>query len=291
MIWDGSKYYLFATGGRLNFRSSTNLTQWANAGTVLATVPTWATAVIPALTGMWAPDISYFNGKFHVYYAGSTFGSNTSVIGLSTNVALDSTKPGYAWVDEGLIVQTKSTDNFNAIDPNVAFDATGVPWLSFGSFWSGIKLRKLDFATGKPATDDPMLYSIASRTGVANGAIEAASIISHNGFYYLFVSFDLCCKGLTSTYRTMAGRATAITGPYTDSTGKAMMQSGGDQLIATTGRYIGPGGGTAWKDGDNYLYAYHYYDGMTANGASKLLVRPITFTADNWITIGDPLFP
>ncbi len=287
MIWDGSKYYLFATGGTLSVRSSTNLTQWANAGRIYTAVPSWATAIISGLTGLWAPDVSYFNGLFHVYWAGSTFGSNTSVIGLATNTTLDSTKAGFAWVDQGMVIQSRSSDNFNAIDPNVAFDATGAPWLAFGSFWSGIKLRKLDPATGMLATDDTTQYSIAGRNG---GAIEAASIISHNGFYYLFVSFDLCCKGVSSTYRTMAGRATAITGPYADSTGKAMTNSGGDQLIATEGRYIGPGGGTAWKDGDNYLYVYHYYDGQ-ANGASKLAIRPITFSATDWIVLGDPIFP
>ena len=288
MIWDGSNYYLFATGGSLSVRRSADLMQWANAGRVYAAIPAWATAIIgTGLTALWAPDISYFNGLFHVYWAGSTFGSNTSVIGLATNLALDSTKAGFAWVDQGMVTQSRSSDDFNAIDPNVSFDGTGAPWLAFGSFWSGIKLHKLDPATGMLSTQDPTLYSIAGRNG---GAIEAASIISHNGFFYLFVSFDLCCKGVNSTYRTMAGRATAITGPYADSTGKAMMQSGGDQLIATNGRYIGPGGGTAWKDGDNYLYAYHYYDGM-ANGASKLLIRPITFSADDWIVMGDPIFP
>jgi len=290
MIWDGSNYYLFATGGSLNMRTSADLMRWTAAGKVYPAIPSWAVAIIGSgLTSMWAPDISYFNGLFHVYWAGSTFGSNTSVIGLATNMALDSTKPGFGWVDQGMILQSKSgTDNFNAIDPNVAFDQDGAPWLAYGSFWSGIKLQKLDPATGKLSTTDPTQYSIASRNG---GAIEAASIISHNGFFYLFVSFDACCKGLNSTYRTMAGRATAITGPYAVSTGKAMMQSGGDQLIATQGRYIGPGGGTAWKDGDNYLYVYHYYDGMTANGASKLLIRPIGFSADDWIVLGDPIFP
>jgi arabinan endo-1,5-alpha-L-arabinosidase len=287
MIWDGTRYYMLATGGTLNIRSSTNLTQWTNAGRVLAAAPAWATAAVPGLNGMWAPDVTYFNGTFHVYYAGSTFGSNTSVIGHATNTTLDSTRPGYAWIEDGLVVQTRGTDNYNAIDPNVAFDAAGVPWLSFGSFWSGIKLRKLDLATGKPAPDDPMLYSIASRNG---GAIEAPSIISHGGYYYLFVSFDRCCQGVNSTYRTMVGRAAAITGPYVDSAGVAMMQSGGDEIVATSGRYIGPGGGTAWKNGDNYLYVFHYYDGQ-ANGASKLQIRPINFTADNWVTLGDPLFP
>jgi arabinan endo-1,5-alpha-L-arabinosidase len=288
MIWDGSQYYLFATGGSLNIRSSTDLTDWASAGRVLPSAPSWITTAVPGVGSLWAPDVSYFNGRFHLYYAGSTSGSNLSVIGLATNTTLDPSKAGYAWIDEGLVVQSLRTDNYNAIDPNVAFDAAGAPWLSFGSFWSGIKLRKLDPGTGKPAVDDPTLYSIASRNG---GAIEAPSIISHGGYYYLFVSFDNCCAGLRSTYRTMVGRATTIVGPYLDSKGIDMMLAGGDQLLGTSGRYIGPGGGTAWRNGENYLYVYHYYDGMTANGTSKLQIRPVNFTADGWIALGEPLFP
>jgi arabinan endo-1,5-alpha-L-arabinosidase len=139
------------------------------------------------------------------------------------------------------------------------------------------------------ATDDTTLYSLAERPD--EGAIEAASIISHNGYFYLFVSFDLCCMGVDSTYRTMVGRSTgSITGPYADMSGTAMLAGGGTQLLATSGRYIGPGGGTAWKDGDTYLYVYHYYDGDD-DGVSKLQVRPITFDASDWITLGDPLFP
>ncbi len=284
MIWDGARYYLFATGGTLGVRSSADILTWSNAGNVFASVPAWITSALGSTPGdLWAPDISYFGGRFHVYYAGSSFGSNDSVIGLATSTSLASP----AWVDDGLVVQSKSSDDFNAIDPSVAFDPACTPWLAFGSFWSGIKLRQLDATTGKPSTDDTTLYAIASRNG---GAIEAASIVSHNGYYYLFVSFDACCKGTSSTYRTMVGRATSITGPYTDKAGKDMMQGAAEQLLASTGRYIGPGGGTAWRDGDNYLYVYHYYDG-DAGGASKLQVRPIQFDGADWIVLGDSLFP
>jgi arabinan endo-1,5-alpha-L-arabinosidase len=284
MIWDGQKYFLFATGGTLNVRSSTNILTWTNAGNIFTAIPAAITTALGSPPAdLWAPDISYFNGQFHVYYAGSTFGSNDSAIGLATTASLETPR----WTDDGVIVATKTTDNFNAIDPNVSFDQSCTPWLAFGSFWDGIKMRKLDPTTGNVATDDTTLYSLASRNG---GAIEAASIISHNGFYYLFVSFDLCCQGVNSTYRTMVGRAPAITGPYTNKAGTSMMQGAAEQLLVTSGRYIGPGGGTAWKNGNTYLYVYHYYDGQ-ANGASKLQVRPITFDATDWIVLGDPLFP
>jgi arabinan endo-1,5-alpha-L-arabinosidase len=284
MIWDGARYYLFGTGGTLAIRSSTDLLTWTNEGNVLPSVPAWITTALGSNPGsLWAPDISYFGGQFHVYYAGSTFGSNDSVIGLATSPSLASP----TWVDDQLVVESTSSDDFNAIDPNVSFDPGCTPWLAFGSFWSGIKLRKLDATTGKLATDDTTVYSLASRNG---GAIEAASIISHNGYYYLFVSFDACCKGTSSTYRTMVGRATSITGPYTDKAGTDMMQGAAEQLLASMGRYIGPGGGTAWKDGNTYLYVYHYYDGDDS-GNPKLQIRPIQFDSSDWITLGDSLFP
>jgi arabinan endo-1,5-alpha-L-arabinosidase len=138
-----------------------------------------------------------------------------------------------------------------------------------------------------PATDDTTLHAIASRNG---DAIEASSIIYHDGFFYLFVSFDACCQGVNSTYRTMVGRGSHITGPYTDKNGTDMMTGAAEQLLASEGRYIGPGGGTAFAHGPGYLYVYHYYDGDDG-GASKLQVRPITFDASDWPVLGDPLFP
>jgi arabinan endo-1,5-alpha-L-arabinosidase len=289
MTWDGTRYFLFGTGGTLDIRSSTNLTTWSNVGNIFTAVPAWVTTALGTNPGdLWAPDISYYNGVFHVYYVGSTFGTNSSVIGLATNTTLETSSSAYKWVDQGMVVQSVTSDNFNAIDPNLSFDQTCAPWLSFGSFWTGIKLRKIDPTTGMLATDDTTMYSLAEVPG--EGAIEASSIISHNGYFYLFVSFGKCCDGVDSTYMTMAGRSQSITGPYADSTGLAMLQGGGDQLVATSGRYIGPGGGTAWKDGDTYLYVYHYYDGDN-NGDSELQIRPINFSADDWVTLGDPLFP
>jgi arabinan endo-1,5-alpha-L-arabinosidase len=288
IIWDGARYSLFATGGNLGIRNSGNLLQWKDAGSVFSAVPAWVTTALGADPGgLWAPDISNFSGKYRVYYAGSTFGSNRSVIGLATNVTLDRASASYAWVDEGLVFESVSSNNYNAIDPNVSFDESGTPWLSFGSFWDGIKMRKLDASTGKLAASDTTLYSLASRGG---GAIEAPSIIARGGYYYLFVSFDACCKGASSTYRTMVGRATSITGPYVDKAGAQMMKGAAEELLKTSGRYIGPGGGTAYRDGALYFYVYHYYDGQDG-GNAKLAIRPISFSTDGWPTLDEPLFP
>ena len=56
-----------------------------------------------------------------------------------------------------------TSDNWNAIDPNIVIDDAGTPWMDFGSFWGGVKMIKIDAATGGRATDDTMVYNIADR--------------------------------------------------------------------------------------------------------------------------------
>src|SRR6185369_15576524 len=128
--------------------------------------------------GLWAPDISYFNGQYHLYYSVSTFGSNRSSIGLATNQTLDPGSDKYRWVDHGKIISSNTSDDWNAIDPNVVFDEQDQPWLAFGSFWSGIKLRKLDRATGQLSPTAQPLSTPAPRPRRTRspGATEAADI-------------------------------------------------------------------------------------------------------------------
>src|SRR6202034_3429270 len=173
-------------------------------------------------------------------------------------------------------------DAFNTIDPFWIDASEGRAWLAFGSFWSGIKLSELNPETGKLISADALPIAVASRHG---GAIEASSLLEHDGRFYLFVSFDQCCKGVASTYNIRVGRADRIEGPYRDKDGKAMLEGGGSLMLATTGRFIGPGGQEAVKTSKGDSLAYHYYDGDAA-GASKLQVSPLIWTADGWPQLG-----
>ena len=150
----------------------------------------------------------------------------------------------------------------------------------FGSYWTGIKLRELDPASGR--LKGTKQYDLASRGG---GAVEAATLVPHGGYYYLFVSFDRCCAGVDSTYRILVGRSKAITGPYTDREGVPMMQGGGSQVLATRGRYIGPGGQEVYMDGGQPRLVYHYYDGDD-NGVSHFQTARLGWDADGWPDLG-----
>ncbi|MBC7812271.1 MAG: arabinan endo-1,5-alpha-L-arabinosidase, partial [Burkholderiales bacterium] len=194
IIREGDIYYLFCTGTGITLRTSPDLIEWTLHGDVFPGVPEWALADIPAATNIWAPDISYFNDLYHLYYSVSTFGSNRSRIGLATTPTLDLDSPDHAWTDHGLVIASERSDDWNAIDPNLATDSDGNHWLAWGSFWGGIKMRRIDSQTGLLSTEDTELFSLASRPE-APRAIEAPVIISRDDYYYLFVSFDRCCAG------------------------------------------------------------------------------------------------
>src|SRR3982751_962128 len=197
IIKERDTYYVFCTGGTI--RSSKDLRHWTLSGRVFDKdrLPDWTRQEIPGSKGgYWAPDISFYKGTYRLYYAISTFGKNDSAIGLATNKTLDPDSPNYKWVDEGLVFRSHHDDDFNAIDPNLVTDKEGRQWLNFGSFWGGIKMRRIDPVTGKLSSEDKNLYSLASRPHAPHekvDPIEAPFIVQHGSFYYLFASFDFCC--------------------------------------------------------------------------------------------------
>ncbi len=282
-------YHVFCTSqmragkGLIHWRTSPDLATWTFKGAVMPAFPDWVMAAVPEARGAWAPDISFSAGQYRLYYAASTFGKNQSVIGLMTTPTLDTNDPAFGWKDEGLVVASRPGDDFNAIDPNAVVDSHSRQYLSFGSFWSGIKLIALDPATGKPS-DGAKPLAIAARP--KPGAVEAPFIVQRNGVYYLFASFDLCCKGVDSSYYTVVGRAKAATGPYVDRDGIAMLNGGGSVVLrAKDGdRWKGPGHCAVLEDEGRHLIVYHAYD--TDNGGKPALrIQVLQWTHDGWPVI------
>jgi arabinan endo-1,5-alpha-L-arabinosidase len=288
MIRQGDVYHVFSTGptgtdsGLIPWRTSTDLLHWTRRGAVFPSIPAWAHEAIPGAKGIWAPDISHFNDRFHLYYAVSTFGSNHSVIGLATNATLDPSSPDFAWRDEGLVLSSNTFDRYNAIDPSHVIDRDGGHWLCFGSFWTGIKMIRLDPATGKPARDRT-LEALAFRPQPPD-AIEAPFIIERDGYYYLFVSFDFCCRGVKSDYNIVAGRSKDILGPFLGPDGKAMTHGYGQQVLVGNDRFKGPGGASVLRDPDRDYLVYHAYDAQN-NGIPTLRISPIGWTPDGWPSV------
>ncbi|MBF8191471.1 family 43 glycosylhydrolase [Nonomuraea sp. K274] len=265
-------YLLAHTGDNIALKTSTDRTAWRNAGAVFPNGAPWTTSYTGGGANLWAPDISYRNGRYYLYYSASTFGSRNSAIFLATST----TGASGSWTNQGLIISTTSSSTYNAIDPNLVVDDQGRWWLSFGSFWTGIKLIQLDPATGKRLGTS--ISGIAQRTG-GSTAIEAPFVFKHGSYYYLWVSFDACCQGASSTYRVMVGRSTSVTGPYVDRNGVALTSGGGTQVLAGHGSVHGPGHQAVITDTDAEVLFYHYY---ADNGAALLGINLIGYDNAGW---------
>jgi len=267
-------YYLFGTHRGVLISSSPDRVHFTSAGQAFTAPPAWVSAYNPR-GDLWAPDVSRHHGRYLLYYTASRFGTQNSAIGLATS---RDASPG-SWSDRGVLIASQPGSPYNAIDPALAVDRSGKWWLSFGSFWNGINLIAIDPATGKQLAGDSAVHRLAHRP--ASPAIEGACIYPHGPWYYLFASFDRCCRGAASTYHIVVGRAANITGPYRDRCGVDMQIGGGTILLSSHGRYAGPGGQSVFHDtGGDYLI-YHYYD-AAQGGRPTLGINSIGWDAAGW---------
>ncbi len=281
----GEVYYVFGTGRGITNLESDDMKMWRFAGGCIGDVPTSIQTAEPdARLDFWAPDIIFYDGLWHIFYSVSRFGKNKSTIGHATNVTLDRRDPAYEWRDHDAIISSvPGRDDWNAIDPNVIIDDDGGPWLTFGSFWDGIKMVRL--TPDLMRVDESVEMISLSRRSRGNGSNEPASVeapfvFKHGDWYYLFVSFGMCCRGAESTYRVAVGRSAEVTGPYLDRDGVPMEEFGGTDILT--------GDGAKWQavghcavatfDEVDYLFAHAY---SVADGSSHLVILPVEWE-DEW---------
>lgn len=315
MIKEGDTYYLFNTGGGIGVKSSTDMKNWKELDPVFSETPSWVLKTIPKFRrSMWAPDIFKKDDTYYLYYSVSAFGRNTSAIGVATNRTLDPKSPDFKWVDQGKVIESvPGRDMWNAIDPNVIIDDEGTPWMTFGSFWMGMKLVKLnpdmksvvrdssqewftiaarersfyvderDAGDGaNPNLDYESLYTkeqLEANRSMENGAIEAPFLFKKGEYYYLFVSWDRCCRGVNSTYKILVGRSKNIRGPYLDKEGNKLSKGGGTLIAEGNDEWAAVGHQAAYTfDGKDYLI-FHAYD-LDDDGKPKLQIREMKWNND-----------
>ena len=275
-----NEYWVFYTGRGVPSYRSKDLVKWEPGPAVFKAAPEWIAKIVPENRNMqyWAPDIIKLGDRFLLYYSVSSFGKMTSAIGLATNPTLDPADPAYHWTDRGFVVRTQDGDGYNAIDPSVFNDSDGSLWLTFGSYWTGIKLIQLDSQTGKQMAPDSKPLAIAH-----NESIEASYLCRHDNFYYLFVNWGGCCAGPKSTYNIRIGRSKSVTGPYVDKAGVEMLHSGGSLFLATTnGPLIGPGhAGTLTAQGKDW-FTSDFEGDLRMDGKATLAIMPLRWNADGW---------
>ena len=185
-------------------------------------------------------------------------------------------------------------DMWNAIDANLIVDENNTPWLLFGSFLEGMKMVRLnpDFTS---VAQPEQWYTVARRprdfaasdSSAGNAVIEGPFVFKKDKYYYLFVSWDYCCRGEKSDYKVVIGRSEKVTGPYLDKAGVALSQNGGTLIVQGDGKeWYGAGHNSAYTfEGKDYII-YHGYDAKD-RGRSKLIIKEMKWDKDGWPVIED----
>ena len=265
-------YYNYNQVGRIRIKASPDLVNWAKAGIVLAPEkPSWIKQEIGA-DGVWAPHVWHYKDEYRVYYAGSSSGSQNSVIGLSVGKS-----PTGPFTDMGMVIRSYKGDDYNCIDPRV-YEENGDAYLVFGSYWKGIYMRKLDCETGKLDEGDPTLWHLAK----GNGEMEAASIIKKDGYYYLLVAMGTLRKN--ATYYLAVGRSESLFGPYVDKRGRPMLEGYTSRLTEWKDGVQGAAHGEIFLDDDGtyYFVSEFWKDRSEASPTVSLLITSLVWNDDGW---------
>ncbi len=287
------KYYVYATGRGIPFYSSPDGETWTREGQVFDKIPDDVHAAVPKNdgSGVWAPDIIRVGDQFYLYYAVSFWGSFQSAVAVLSNPVLDPKDPAYKWIDRGVVASSDGVEDLNAIDPGAILAPDGTLWLCYGSYHGTIDLVQLDPKTGQRISPRSPITIIANRS-------EGTDLIFHDGYYYLFVNHDSCCKQQNSEYNIRVGRSKAITGPYLDKHGDPLTKGAGSLFLAAHDHRIGPGHFGLVRDydaspdgseGGPERFSVHYEADMTRGGRSVLDIRPLLWSVDGWPVAGDNL--
>ncbi len=276
IVKEGDTYYVFTTGdGIWNFSSTDPEFQSYSVEDLVYTngsYESWIDSYVSGFGGtFWAPGIIYMNGKWHLYYSCSTFGSQYSTIGLTTTTSLANRN----WEDQGMVVYSINSDldySVNAIDAELFRDQNDSVWMLYGSYWDGIVMTNIDTTTGKPV-------DLTDLHHVANSSCEAAGMMYYDGYYYLFFTRGQCCNGINSSYRIYMGRSEQPTGPFYDKDGVACNNGGGSIFMHGDGQLLAPGHFGYLPEDD--IFSFHYYDGWSSL-YSRMGHGSISLDEDGW---------
>lgn len=116
--------------------------------------------------------------------------------------------------------------------------------------------------------------------------LEAPFVFKKDGFYYLFLSWDYCCRGENSTYKVVVGKSKEVFGPYLDADGKSLFQGGGTLVIEGNKSWAGVGHNSTYTFGGKDYLVFHAYD-SNDKGKPKLKIKEIRWE-NGWPKV-DPM--
>ncbi len=264
-------YYNFNQAGGIAIKRSSDLKNWRMVGSVYDPKPAWQSSY----GSIWAPGCYLVGDTLRCYYAVSTLGSQNSAIGMAYCA---NGNPASGWKDGGLVISSRSGDPYNCIDPNIFVEDDGTTYLIFGSYWTGIYMRKIDPATGLLDEKDPTLWHLAQ----GQGEMEAPYLIKKDGTYYLFVAMGNISKN--DTYHWAVGRSESLFGPYLDKKGNPMLEGNVFALTEYKNGVHRVGHAQCFLDDDGtyYMVSEYWRDRLDPTCKVSLHISTIVWNDQGW---------
>lgn len=303
IIKANNKYYIFGTHN--TNAVSSNLTSWNYLETninndyssIFSVGAKWASKGSSSYTlkdNLWAPDVIYntqmkkwcmymsVNGdKFYssialatadniegpYTYAGtivySGFTSSTEASETDYKTVMGTTTVDSRYLLDGV---WNSSYGPNAIDPCVIYDKDGNLWMSYGSWFGGIFMLKLNASTGlrdysytySTTTNSSDKYFGIKISGGYGTTGEGSYVVYDNvsGYYYLYESYcGLNATDSFSGYHIRLFRSKNITGPYVDVAGNSAICTSASDNKSSKGIK---------------LFGNYYFSSLRAVGTSEL---------------------
>ena len=285
---------------------------WQPGQCLFRSKPSWVAEESPENDGAyWAPELDLKDGVLTLIYSVAEWESATpnTCVGVARAVGNieDDFPIQLKFEDQGHALTCINGANYSeersAIDPSV--------------FWGfGSQQGRLYLVTGGGyiiGTElDPITYDQidgvwfdadgSDWSQLARGPIEEnqqhewveAPYVHPNpetGYYYLFVNWYACCRGVDSTYEIAVGRSRDPMGPYVDENGKDLLDGGGTVFLdageGDEAYIIGPGHTGFWRDDEgNDIFTFHYYDG-NREGNSWIGEKRVVWNQEGWPVVDD----
>ncbi len=238
---------------------SRNLIDWEIIGYAI-TKPEWACLDdLEGGRGYWAPDISYYNGK---YYICATYRLNDTGTVYRKQIVVSSDKP------EGPYSKPVFLEE-DGIDPSIFTDDDGKRYMLLNR---GARIFEISEDTTRQIGPASLLFY-----GDQKRAPEGPHMLKKDGYYYLFEA-----EGGTGVgHRITVSRSKELFGIYEPCPYNPIMRQH-DETAAI--QRCGHGKPVQTRAGDWYMV---YLCGRMLNGAYSILGRetaldPITWTGDGW---------
>lgn len=239
--------------------TSKDLVNWKIIGYAI-TDPEWAMLDnLEGGRGYWAPDISYYEGRFYIT---ATYRLNDDGTVYRKQIVVSSDKPEGPYSKPAIIDE-------DGIDPSIFNDDDGRRYMLLNR---GARILELDKTATKKIGETKLLYYGDCRRGV-----EGPHLLKKDGYYYLFLAEG----GTGPLHRVTVSRSKELMGRYEPCPYNPIMRQMDE---GATIQRSGHGKPVQTQNGDWYMV---YLCGRKLGEGYSMLGRetaldPVTWTADGW---------